>query len=203
MSWTIQQWMAYYQARVQVKRTWSDAKKIGEIKEAIAKDEEIMATAALAAGDGEIYTHTLRDETEEEAEQRERDEEARAVAEVRRQRQRGALLTPEARAALQQQLSSIVTLPLFEGQTPATPFRIATYVDIELAQHARVYQQGRIPQSTARFARPLLERWFAEHPSDPLPPRARQEIAEQARLAAIEEKENLHARMRAAILKSQ
>ena len=50
------------------------------LRNLIAKD------AALPPDDGELYTHTLRDETEEEAEAREREEEARAVAEVRRQR---------------------------------------------------------------------------------------------------------------------
>ena len=151
--------------------------------------------AALPPDDGELYTHTLRDETEEEAEAREREEEARAVAEVRRQRQRNALLDPEARAALEQQLAPIVTIPLFEGQTPATPFRIAVHIDIELSQHASVYKHGRLHQ----FARPLLERWFAEHPSDPLPQSVRMAIAAQAERAANKEK----ARMRAEIAAEQ
>ena len=188
-AWTIQQWLKHHQKRFNTRKNLRDSGAITAINEALKKDAEIVSN------DGEIYTHTLRDETEEEIEEREREEEERAVAEVRRQRQRNALLDPEARAALEQQLSPIVTLPLFEGQTPATPFRIATYVDIELARHALVYQHGRLRQSTAQFARPLLERWFAEHPSDPLPPRVRQEIAEQAERAAIKEMDRIRAQI--------
>ena len=39
ISWTIQQWMAHYQARMAVKRTVAHSKKIREIKEAITKHD--------------------------------------------------------------------------------------------------------------------------------------------------------------------
>jgi len=193
---TPDEWNAFYDQKIAEATATGNARLAagyrsgkGLLQMAMNRDAE------LPPDDGELYTHTLRDETEEEAEAREREEEARAVAEVRRQRQRNALLDPEARAALEQQLAPIVTIPLFEGQTPATPFRIAVHIDIELSQHASVYKHGRLHQ----FARPLLERWFAEHPSDPLPQSVRMAIAAQAERAANKEK----ARMRAEIAAEQ
>jgi len=197
---TPDEWNAFYDQKIAEATATGNARLAagyrsgkGLLQMAMNRDAE------LPPDDGELYTHTLRDETEEEAEAREREEEARAVAEVRRQRQRNALLDPEARAALEQQLAPIVTIPLFEGQTPATPFRIAVHIDIKLSQHASVYQYGRLRQSTAQFARPLLERWFAEHPSDPLPQSVRMAIAAQAERGAVAE----NARIRAEIAAEQ
>ncbi len=58
------------------------------------------------------------------------------------------------------QLHRLLQPPIFVGATPATPFRIATLVNNELAEHSHVWR------SIADDALPVLEKWFAEHPSD-------------------------------------
>ena len=58
---------------------------------------------------------------------------------------------------MRQHLRSTLNKPIF-GRTPNTPHRITTLVDIEIARHAHLFQPY------LRSARPLLERWFTEHP---------------------------------------
>ena len=77
---------------------------------------------------------------------------------------------------LEQQLHALLQPPLFIGATPATPFRIATLVNNEIAEHGHRYCTGRMRHNISAMARPFLEQWFAEHPADVFTARARQEI---------------------------
>lgn len=141
--------------------------KVGEKNHAIRLLREMdkkAAAAAAAAPAGELHTHTVRDETDEEREQR---EDEHAVAMLLQARQRARIISPAERAALHEQLSSVVTPQLFDGgRTPATHERARLRSQDELCSNIQLYH------TIAPEALPLIDAWFAEHP-DTAPDRAR------------------------------
>ena len=75
------------------------------------------------------------------------------------------------------QLQRLLQPPLFVGATPATPFRIATLVNNEIAEHQQIWNSDML--GAGDYYRKALERWFAEHPIDLFTPAARRGVFEE------------------------
>lgn len=80
---------------------------------------------------------------------------------------------------VEKQLRRLLQPPTFAGATPSTPFRIATLVNNELAEHNQAYL---FCEATAK---PLLEKWFSEHPTDVFTAATRDSLIHEATMQRL------------------
>jgi hypothetical protein len=94
----------------------------------------------------------------------------RAKARLAKMTQSSAAASGQSLAHIKQQLQRALVRPQIVGATPSTPYAIAMRVAEELEKHSTLYRH------IEHHARPLLQKWFEQHPTDMLQQRHREMI---------------------------